>query len=76
MRGDWAGSYQAADKARAAAVRPIDQVGLGFDQAWSLFAQGKKAEALKAGDQVAIRRRRQEAGLDFTRSSRSTARPG
>lgn len=53
MRGDWAGSYKAADKARAAAVRPNDQVGMGFDQAWSLFAQGKKAEALKAGDQVA-----------------------
>ena len=53
MRGDWPGSYQAADKARAAAVRPTDRVGLGFDQAWSLFAEGKKAEALKAGDQVA-----------------------
>jgi len=53
MRGDWAGSYQAADKARAAAVRPNDQVGLGFDQAWSLYAQGKQAEALKAGDQTA-----------------------
>jgi tetratricopeptide (TPR) repeat protein len=53
MRGDWPGSYQAADKARAAAARPIDQVGLGFDQAWSLFAEGKKAEALKAGDRTA-----------------------
>lgn len=53
MRGDWPGSYQAADKARATAARPIDQVGLGFDQAWSLFAEGKKAEALKVSDQIA-----------------------
>jgi len=52
MRGDWPGSYQAADKARAAAVRPNDRINLGFDQAWSLFAEGKKAEALKAGEQV------------------------
>ena len=53
MRGDWAGSYQAADKARAAASRPVDQVGMGFDQAWSLFAEGKKAEALKVSNQTA-----------------------
>jgi tetratricopeptide (TPR) repeat protein len=53
MRGDWPGSYQAMDKARASATRSVDQVGLGFDRAWSLFAEGKKAEALKASEQVA-----------------------
>jgi tetratricopeptide (TPR) repeat protein len=53
MRGDWAGSAQAMDKARAAATRPVDKLGMGFDTAWSLYAQGKKAEALKAGDQTA-----------------------
>jgi tetratricopeptide (TPR) repeat protein len=53
MRGDYAGSYQAADKARAAATRPADQVGMGFDRAWVLFAEGKKAEALKASSQTA-----------------------
>ena len=53
MRGDWAGSYQAVDKARAAAARPVDQIGMGFDHAWSLFAEGKKAEALKVSNQTA-----------------------
>ena len=62
MRGDWPGSYEAAVKARAVAVRPNDQVGLGFDQAWSLFAEGKKAEALKASGQVAADAQTHELG--------------
>jgi tetratricopeptide (TPR) repeat protein len=62
MRGDWPGSYQAAQKARAAAARPVDQVGLGFDQAWSLFAEGKKTEALKASGQVATEAQAKKLG--------------
>jgi tetratricopeptide (TPR) repeat protein len=54
MRGDWPGTYAAFDKARTAATRPTDQVGMGFDTAWAHFAEGKKAEALKAGDKVAV----------------------
>ena len=65
MRGDWPGSYQAAVKARATAVRPNDQVGLGFDQAWSLFAEGKKAEALKASGQVATDARAHKLGATY-----------
>ena len=65
MRGDWPGSYQAADKARAAATRPNDQVGLGFDQAWYLFAEGKKAEALKASDQVATDSQAKKLGASY-----------
>lgn len=65
MRGDWPGSHQAADKARAAAVRPNDQLGLGFDQAWSLFAEGKKAEALKASDDVATEAQAKKLGATY-----------
>ena len=52
MRGDWAGSTVAMGKARATAVRPTDQVNLGFDQAWTLFAEGKSAEAVTFSRQV------------------------
>ena len=44
---------------RGASQRPV---GLGFDQAWSLYAEGKTAEALTAGESHRDRRRGQEAG--------------
>jgi len=65
MRGDWAGSYQAVDKARAAASRPIDQIGMGFDHAWSLFAEGKKAEALKVSNQTASEAQAKKVGGSY-----------
>jgi tetratricopeptide (TPR) repeat protein len=65
MRGDWPGSYEAADKARAAATRANDQIGLGFDQAWSLFAEGKKAEALKASAKVATDAQAHKLGATY-----------
>ena len=65
MRGDWAGSDQAMAKARATASRPVDQVGTGFDQAWTLFAAGKKAEALKVSGETAAEAQAKKVGASY-----------
>ncbi len=50
LRGDYDGARAALEKGVAAATLPQDKAELGNWIAWTLFAQGKLADALKAVD--------------------------
>jgi len=50
LRNDWAGGMDAMAKARAAAPRPVDKLGVDFDAAWNQYTAGKLDDAMKTYD--------------------------